>query len=257
MVNLCSLEDSSVEDIVAKSCRDILTEAASNSLKAVELANTLRARVGTEVLAHIRERWGGLLSLLERHPRVFRVDRIPKNDLVSLVGAGPPPPPPHSHSHSHSQAGSFDPFGMEVGGHRSRMGSPAIVIGGGGGMPHAHSQPQLQSQLGHVMHRQSDPSFANMSSTTLDRQTPTPPPLPYALQQSRGAGMGMGMGYSLSATSPGPGAGAGAGAGSVMSSEGMVSRCLHVGNVPANMTETQLLRELERYGEVDCLKLGR
>lgn len=40
------------------------------------------------------------------------------------------------------------------------------------------------------------------------------------------------------------------------SGEGTVSRCLHVGNVPANMTETQLLRELERYGDVDCLKLG-
>jgi hypothetical protein len=37
--------------------------------------------------------------------------------------------------------------------------------------------------------------------------------------------------------------------------EGSVSRCLHVGNVPVNMTETQLLRELERYGDVDCLKL--
>jgi hypothetical protein len=88
LLNLCELEDSSVEDIVAKSCRDILVEAASHSLKAVELANTLRARVGTEVLAHIRERWGGLLSLLERHPHKFRVERIPKNDLVTLVGTG-------------------------------------------------------------------------------------------------------------------------------------------------------------------------
>jgi hypothetical protein len=39
--------------------------------------------------------------------------------------------------------------------------------------------------------------------------------------------------------------------------EGAVSRCLHVGNVPANMTEAQLMRELERYGEVDGLKLGK
>lgn len=90
LLNLCGLEDSSVEDIVAKSCRDILIDAASHSLKAVELANTLRARVGTEVLAHIRERWGGLLSLLERHTHVFRVERIPKNDLVTLVGGVTP-----------------------------------------------------------------------------------------------------------------------------------------------------------------------
>ena len=45
--------------------------------------------------------------------------------------------------------------------------------------------------------------------------------------------------------------------GGVGGGEGIVSRCLHVGNVPANMTETQLLRELERYGDVDCLKLGK
>jgi hypothetical protein len=70
---------------------DILVEAANHSLKAVELANTLRARVGTEVLAHIRERWGGLLSLLERHPHKFRVERIPKNDLVTLVTTGAMP----------------------------------------------------------------------------------------------------------------------------------------------------------------------
>jgi hypothetical protein len=43
-LNLCGLEDSSVEDIVAKTCRDILVDASQHSLKAVELANTLRAR---------------------------------------------------------------------------------------------------------------------------------------------------------------------------------------------------------------------
>lgn len=85
-LNLCSLEDSSVEDIVAKTCRDILMEAASHSLKAVELANTLRARVGTEVLAHVREKWGGLLSLLERHTTLFRVDRIPKVVVYQFSG---------------------------------------------------------------------------------------------------------------------------------------------------------------------------
>lgn len=89
-LDLCGLEDASLEDIIVKSCRSILSEAARCTLKAVELANFLRARVGSDVLAHIRERWGGLLALLERHPSRFRVERIPKNDMVSLIGFEPP-----------------------------------------------------------------------------------------------------------------------------------------------------------------------
>ena len=34
----------------------------------------------------VREIWGGLLSLLEQYPHLFQVERIPKNDVVSLVG---------------------------------------------------------------------------------------------------------------------------------------------------------------------------
>jgi hypothetical protein len=79
------LQQLSVEEIVVLSCRDILTDAADHSLKAVELANTLRARVGTDFLANIRERWGGLLALLECYQTLFRVDRIPKNDKVTLL----------------------------------------------------------------------------------------------------------------------------------------------------------------------------
>jgi hypothetical protein len=52
--------------------------------QAVELANMLRARMGTETLAAVREHHGGLLALLERHPGTFRVSRIPKNDCVAL-----------------------------------------------------------------------------------------------------------------------------------------------------------------------------
>ena len=58
-----------------------------NSLKAVELANTLRARVGTEAMALVRERFGGLLSLLELYPLIFSVERVPKCDKVSLTVA--------------------------------------------------------------------------------------------------------------------------------------------------------------------------
>eukprot|EP01035_Chromulina_nebulosa_P020182 gene20182-26200_t len=79
------LDHNSVEQTVANSCQDILKEASTHSLKAVELANTLRARVGTEILAFVREHWGGLLSLLEKRNDLFRVDRIPKNDIVTLI----------------------------------------------------------------------------------------------------------------------------------------------------------------------------
>ena len=33
------------------------------------------------------------------------------------------------------------------------------------------------------------------------------------------------------------------------------SRCLHVGNVPLNVTEVQLMREFEKFGQLDGLKL--
>jgi hypothetical protein len=65
----------------------ILHEASQRTLKAVELANTLRARMGTEALANVRERCGGLLTVLEKYPATFLVRRIPKSDTVSLIGA--------------------------------------------------------------------------------------------------------------------------------------------------------------------------
>jgi len=71
-------------DKVIECSTEILQEASGMSLKAVELANTLRARLGTPVLAHIREYFGGLLSLLEKYPDTFEVQRIPKSDLVKL-----------------------------------------------------------------------------------------------------------------------------------------------------------------------------
>lgn len=67
-------------------CAVALTHRCHNvCVQAVELANVLRARMGTDALAVIRESHGGLLSLLEKHAPVFQVDRIPKNDSVSLV----------------------------------------------------------------------------------------------------------------------------------------------------------------------------
>ena len=120
--DLCSLEKSSLVDLIGKVTRSILLEAKYTgsvngrfknlnngavtvpvgvpglpfeanvqlppfSLKAVELANALRSKVGADVLAHIRERFGGLLSLLELQPHIFKVFRIPKNDFVALVSS--------------------------------------------------------------------------------------------------------------------------------------------------------------------------
>ena len=215
-LNLCGLEDSSVEDIVAKSCRDILVEAASHSLKAVELANTLRARVGTEVLAHIRERWGGLLSLLERHPHVFRVERIPKNDLVTLVN-----PSAGFGSMMMGSNNEREAVGLSMRGFSTSPNN--ILVGqqhGGSGVFHDRRSPPI--------HAPSSPGLLNNSDN-------------YSVS-SMGSSL---AGYSHILGNSG-----------AFEREGAVSRCLHVGNVPSNMAESQLLRELERYGDVDCLKLG-
>ena len=241
LLNLCGLEDASVEDIVAKSCRDILIEAASHSLKAVELANTLRARVGTEVLAHIRERWGGLLSLLERHAHIFRVERIPKNDLVTLVNGGgvtsatTHPPPAGSQAsaliRSSSRVASSPGFTAQsqIQGDQHGLGQGSFYNNSGGQLHCASAPPTLALAQG--LHRTQSPPATSSGMGQ------------YSQHYSGGSNLG---GEYIVMNG---------GAGS--SGEGTVSRCLHVGNVPANMTETQLLRELERYGDVDCLKLGQ
>ena len=255
LLNLCGLEDSSVEDIVAKSCRDILIDAASHSLKAVELANTLRARVGTEVLAHIRERWGGLLSLLERHTHVFRVERIPKNDLVTLVGGGTPAAGGLQSSQLAAARGGRHTSSPALMGQVQGLGQGQGQGGGQGqgqggqglGQGQGQGQGQIQIQGGGDQINLGGSIYHNPSS-----QSPLPPnavtrtlspPISNSSMSSYHAHYG-GAGEYLS------------GNGGSCSGEGTVSRCLHVGNVPANMTETQLLRELERYGDVDCLKLG-
>ena len=241
LLNLCGLEDASVEDIVAKSCRDILIEAASHSLKAVELANTLRARVGTEVLAHIRERWGGLLSLLERHTHIFRVERIPKNDLVTLVNGGgvtsvtTHPPPGGSQATALTRSGS-----------RMSSSSGFTVQSQIQGEQHGLAQGSFYNNSGVQLHSASAPP--TLALTQGLHRTLSPP--------ATSSGIGQyGQHYSSGNTAGGEYVVMNGGAGG--SGEGTVSRCLHVGNVPANMTETQLLRELERYGDVDCLKLGQ
>ena len=219
----------SVEDIVTNSCREILTDAADHALKAVELANTLRARIGTEMLAQIRERWGGLLALLERYQTLFRVDRIPKNDKVTLICS-------LGTSHISSSIPSTSAVGTQM-----------------------HSTP------------------VSWSSTLPSHRGPSPRPNPTLgntnmRSSSRQSGASSVSGYSLS---PSPDSSAVIdtanyfssafhqqdgdiqhsehGAGYLSSQQ--ASRCLHVGNVPLNITEVQLMREFEKFGQLDGLKL--
>ena len=129
----------------------------------------LRAKMGTEALASVRENRGGLLTLLERFPRLFRVDRIPKNDSVSLLI------PAHRPMVNQAQAHQLN---------NQRMAGNMGMVGGGRvgmGMPMINGMPQMV-------------------------------PMPMQGGSSN------------------------------------VSRCLHVGNVSATMTEDELRRQFSMFG---------
>lgn len=179
------LDAVSVEKLITTTCKNILKDASCRALKAVELANTLRARVGTDVLAYVRESWGGLLSLLEKHPKVFRVDRIPKNDMVTLCDDG-----------LGKSDGASD--GNGVYGDSSLNSSIMSSIG-------------LDDDLGL--------RSTHTSATNLD---------------SMGTLDGLSGNDNMNS---------------------YVSKCLHVGNVPANLSEKDLLKEFEKYGSVEAVKL--
>ena len=73
-------------------------------------------------LAQIRERWGGLLALLEQAKRIFRVRRIPKNDSVGLVLPGDSdedssPPRSRHGSRDTLSDNERDSFGRPIGSH--------------------------------------------------------------------------------------------------------------------------------------------
>jgi hypothetical protein len=176
-----ALDDRAIENVIATNCHHILLDAAEHSLKAVELANTLRARVGTEVLAIVREKWGGLLSLLERHPDKFLVERIPKNDRVSLHNV-------NNNSGSNSNIILSTLSDLTAG----SLPSPQ------------HSNDHLSFGLYEVKDS-GNPVDLDHVNTVVDGQ--------------------------------------------------QASRCLHVGNVPSSYTEVQLVREFEKFGQIDGLKL--
>eukprot|EP00937_MAST-01D_sp_MAST-1D-sp2_P001672 g1672.t1 len=73
-----------LERDVVRTTRQMLTAAPGGRLKAVQVANALRARLGT-ALRDVLQLHGGLLSLLEHNDAVFVVHRVPKADFVALV----------------------------------------------------------------------------------------------------------------------------------------------------------------------------
>jgi hypothetical protein len=230
-----------VEEIVTKTCKEILTEAANHSLKAVELANTLRARVGTEILAQVRERWGGLLSLLEKLPGVFLVERIPKNDLVSLANrpASMPATPVSSSYHDVSFGqGSSNAAGM-----MTDLQSDATSF-----YPTRSRNPHLASGIGELMIRPD-------GSRSVGKQ-----------QQLQNHNSGLQQQQQRAYVIPGKehimnsGGNINASMGQQSFGGGMVpnsgpTRCLHVGNVPTTYTEYQLRADFQVYGEIESIKL--
>lgn len=215
--------DAGIEEMVCRTCRDILVEAANHTLKAVELANTLRARVGTDVLAYVREKWSGLLSLLERHPYLFRVERIPKNDLVCLVSADPVVIS-QQQQQQQQQLQAVHPMYLPPGfsGQKpsNEFGSfPSHTFGG----PIAGGQDSVF--LTRPDQQESDGGYETI------------------LNRPRQDAMGLPL------TSPSPPLQFN------KTADAQPSRCLHIGNVPANLNENQLLTEFEQFGEVETLKV--
>jgi len=70
---------------VVENAVTIVANTPNKILKAVELANMLRKKVGRKQLARVKELCGGLLFLLERYSQIFIVHRIPKKDMVQLA----------------------------------------------------------------------------------------------------------------------------------------------------------------------------
>jgi hypothetical protein len=82
--------DQDLELAVSHCARIVLYETPSKCLKSVELANSLRDRIGKDSLQRTKALYGGLLVLLELYPQYFFVHRIPKNDMIELVDHSSP-----------------------------------------------------------------------------------------------------------------------------------------------------------------------
>lgn len=144
----------------------------------------------------MREKWGGLLSLLERHPDRFVVERIPKNDRVSLATA--------SNMERATDSGNAGATGISTAGGAESVGN--------GSVPVTHST----------------------SGDVVDGTAVAPIRIGEDGKEiEEGVEESADMDEDMS----------------------NASRCLHVGNVPVGYTEVQLMREFEKFGTLEGLKL--
>lgn len=193
-LSLQTVDERAIANVILSNCYQILLDAANHGLKAVELANTLRARVGTEVLAMVRERWGGLLSLLEQHPDQFTVERVPKNDRVVLT----------NNSNTNSN-------------------------GNGNGSEQEEGTRTNEADEVDVTQRQQQSMENNGESHDTNTTSTSDPASSFAGTTNGNNGNGN--------TNQTP------------------SRCLHVGNVPNHFTEVDLMKEFEKFGMIEGIKL--
>eukprot|EP01038_Epipyxis_sp_PR26KG_P008631 gene8631-11664_t len=205
------------DSFIIKCCFDILSDASEKSLKAVELANTLRARVGTDALAHIRERYGGLLTLLEKFRSTFRVDRIPKNDKVTLIS--------NKLSLNEGHFSPQDAYNRSVASHQTQTGS--------------RQKPVLSSivPVNPIISRPSS-SLSQTHSPTLESSIRLNSNNYHFYEDSNNGGILNDIKYE-----------------SNFQSGQQPTRCLHVGNVPQNLTEISLRTEFEKFGPIEGLKI--
>ena len=194
-----------VEACVTEACSLILTDSPGFTLKAVELANSLRLSIGTDIMSFVREKLGGLLTLLEKSPSIMRVQRIPKSDIITLIT-----PTAHKISLKCDLTENW-----------------LLVI------------TQNYDEFKYEM------NYDNVISTLESALTPTffvtypqYTPLLYYVRVVILKTFKKSPFLCKSSEAPLP-----------------PSRCLHIGNVPVNINENQLLTELEEFGEVETLRI--
>ena len=119
------VRDVELEEVIYRNTQIILSETANKRLKSVELANALRDRIGKDYLARTKTLYGGLLVLLELHRETFRVQRVPKNDMVELLIPYQGEAAAGNSFHSSTNGGRS--FAKTIGAPQSSLSAPQLV----------------------------------------------------------------------------------------------------------------------------------
>ena len=175
------VRDVELEEVIYRNTQIILSETANKRLKSVELANALRDRIGKDYLARTKTLYGGLLVLLELHRETFRVQRVPKNDMVELLIPYRGGDSSTSTVFSTSSGGSGGSVNNAVG---SKGPAPIQLVPEAMGLDSADIQKQQHArQLPGVGHWESSPvsvsaSASSGSATVTKRVSPESNVLP-------------------------------------------------------------------------------